>query len=102
MENKTNFKTILVSKQLEKPFINMIKMEILNNNIKIKNLEIEIQRNNIEKQKVLNNINTDDIETIEKTEEYWNNIDNDLKNRIRFIDNINNELLSIQVNLTQE
>lgn len=101
MKNKTNFKTILVSKQLEKPFLNMIKMEILNNNIKIKNLEIEIQRNNIEKQKILNNINPDDTETIEKTEEYWNNIENELKNRIKKIENINNELLSIQVNLTQ-
>ena len=101
MENKTNFKTILVSKQLEKPFLNMIKMEILNNNIKIKNLEIEIQRNNIEKQKILNNINPDDYETIEKTEEFWNNIENELKNKIKKIENINNELLSIQVNLTQ-
>lgn len=102
MENKTNFKTILVSKQLEKSFLNMIKMEILNNNIKIKNLEIEIQKNQIEKQKVLNNIKPDDYETIEKTEEFWNNIENELKNRIREIENINNELLSIQVNLTQE
>lgn len=102
MENKTNFKTILVSKQLEKPFLNMIKMEILNNNIKIKNLEIEIQRKNIEKQKILNNINPDDTETIEKTEEFWNNIENELKNRIKKIENINNELFSIQVNLTQE
>ena len=103
MENKTNFKTILVSKQLEKSFfLNMMKIEILNNNIKIKNLEIEIQKNKIEKQKALNNIKPDDYETIEKTEEFLNNIENELKNIIKKIENNNNELFSsIQVNISQ-
>ena len=90
---------ITISKILEKPLLNLLKLEIFNNNIKIKNLEIEIQKNNIEKQKHLNNLNPENIDELERIEEFWNNIEKELKDKIHFIDNLNNEFLSIQAQL---